>query len=160
MCISFVLLYFILGNNILDWYRVQGVFERGSKAGALSGRLFSYEKQIRIFWDDPVFGSGFASPINTIDVSDDRAMKSSAYLGSFVETGILGGILFFAWICTSIFEVFRNAVKRRNSWIAQYGFMFVALLAVNSTVESLLLMAGNVLILNYYFILGFVSDPN
>lgn len=152
-----LLLFAFQGRAILKWYETQQVYERPTNLGILTGRMDRYRIQINTFLDKPITGTGFASDAYFAYDIDTRAMSHSAYLGAFVETGILGGLLFLCWIGVSLYEVFRDARDRLNKWVDQYKFMFVGIIAISSTVESFLMMAGNILILAYYVLIGMSS---
>jgi len=156
---------FFLGRDLVDWYQNQQVYARTGST-FLSGREAKYRTQIEEIFESPLTGTGFAAgaSISAVSVNKPRspyarsgtrrAMDHSAYLGVFAETGIIGGLLFLAWIFNCVSESLRYAKKRADDWQPQFGFMFVVMLVVNSVAESTLMMAGGALIVAFYVIMG------
>jgi len=146
----------ILPQDIEKWYMGQGVFSRPG-ADLLTGRTVRYQYAMDVFSENPLLGIGFNSEHRNFEGFSAYESFHSGYISALVETGILGFLLFVAFVISSIGESLRNALRYRDDWVVQFQFLFVATMALHSTVELGLYGAGNILILTFYILMG--SQP-
>ena len=98
------------------------------------GRIFVILKGIEIFMDHPVFGTGFGtygsagSQMVTPALYEEYGLyenlySDNEYIKVFVETGLLGTLIYIAFILL----LFKNCIKNRYKLISILAFLFIGM---------------------------------
>ncbi len=113
----------LLGLILFSW-RFMGYFQAGAtSAGA---RMDYWRAAIRITCDNPLWGTGpgtFQRPyaeIKPVDAEMTRLVHND-YLQQFSDSGLLGGLLYLAWIGLLWLELIRN-VRRHDLQVSPLEF--------------------------------------
>lgn len=98
------------------------------------GRIFVIFKGLEIFSDHPIFGTGFGtygsagSQMVTPDLYEEYGLyeklySDNEYIKVFVETGILGTLIYIAFILL----LFKYCLKSRQKALAFISFLFIGM---------------------------------
>lgn len=98
------------------------------------GRIFVILKGLEIFMDHPVFGTGFGtygsagSQMVTPELYEEYGLyenlySDNEYIKVFVETGILGTLIYIAFILL----LFKKCLKNRYKLITLLSFLFIGM---------------------------------
>ncbi len=149
-----VLMYF--GGDALEWYRSQQTFQREEIS---TGRIDLYKQQIDILGNHLFFGTGVGVPVlHEGIIRDVRAGSHNSYLGSTVETGVFGGLLFLGWVGMCMLEAYRYARRSGSGWVADFVLLYVVGFAAVATVELILFTVGNPLMVAFYALVATIPS--
>ncbi|MFC1491996.1 O-antigen ligase family protein [Nitrospinota bacterium] len=141
--------------------RTMESFGEPDKFNLLLTRLRVWGDTLPIIWEFPLFGTGLATygAIFTLYQTPHTQLRfldaHNDYLQLFAETGIFGGVIFFAaavFFLFHVFKRFRDLRDGRMIALSQAGFASVSALAFHSFVDFNLRIPANAL--HFSLILG------